>query len=110
MVKHVASLQEALAASDYIQLHGEIDRSFVPIRPNDHETLSYRAMRVRFQLPCDLLPSFYPVAQSITAGSCFIHSDGGAGALWDATSENAIRKTWTPQLFFEEWKSSILPS
>jgi hypothetical protein len=59
MIKHVASLQEALMESDHIRQHHEIDRSSVFAYQDEPFTLDFTAMQVRFQLPWDLPPSFY---------------------------------------------------
>ncbi|KAI4658919.1 uncharacterized protein J4E79_006679 [Alternaria viburni] len=103
VLKHAASLQEALAESDYMKQHHEIDRGLVRYEPDDDETLHDYAMRDRFQLPCDLPPSFHAMVRRITLDESFIHFDGDTGVLWASAKEISVRKAWSPQQFYDEW-------
>ena len=107
MIKHAASLQEALVDSDHFKQHHDIDRSRTRVFRDSQELLSADAMRDRFQLPCDLPPCFYPMVRNITQGDYFIRFDGDPGELWDAAGENLVRKTWSPDDFAHEWTCSI---
>ncbi|KAI4629150.1 uncharacterized protein J4E87_003411 [Alternaria ethzedia] len=106
-IKHAASLQEALAGSDYIKQHHEIDRRLVLSKMEFENTLHDYAMRERFQLPCDLPPCFHDMVRRITLGEYFIRFDGNAGEVWDSATEISARKDWTPQQFYEEWYASF---
>jgi hypothetical protein len=110
MIKHAASLQEALEACDYMAQHQDIRLSEITVyQPlqgyewHPGQRLECTAFDRRFQLPCDLPDTFYSTIREITEGSTFIHFDGDAGSPWDAAREKVAKRAWTPQQFADDW-------
>jgi len=110
LIKHVASLQEAMARSDVMQAHQEIRLRDVIIEPHPRapSSLATHALEHRFLLPCSLPDSFHLGVRDITRGASLIHFDGDPGALWDSESEISARKAWTVEQFAKEWISKTM--
>jgi len=92
--------------SDYIRQHQDLDLSKI-MDTVFYAPLSLKALKERFQLPCDLPDSFVPSVRHIIEGSSFIHFDGDAGTLWDTESTRAARKAWSPKQFCDEWSLKV---
>ena len=68
MIKHAASLQDAMLHSDYMQQHQEVNLSEIMDTVFD-VPLSRQALEERFRLPCALPDSFVPAVRHIIEDS-----------------------------------------
>ncbi|KAF2113866.1 hypothetical protein BDV96DRAFT_578433 [Lophiotrema nucula] len=110
IIKSVAGLQEAMAASDQCRANRDDSLSGI-IHPLleigvDHDALFPRA---RLQVPSDLPQSFANEIRRIVDGTSVVHFDGDPGEIWELHELVRTRKEWSILQFWEEWYSLQRP-
>ena len=87
VIKHTASLQEAMKESNFMQEHHEIRLKAITTYAGIGSLDDVATLDWRFLLLCSLPDRFYQAVRDITLGTSFVHFEGDAGMLWDVEGE-----------------------